>query len=230
MSTITKHLAESQKIKRDLHEILEVRHLTDSAFVMRIERKGLTFTAGQHVCVGPPNGIHTREYSVYSSEQDEAIEILVKEVTNGLVTPVLKKLKLGMSVVVEEAVGYFTLPQELQPNARLLFIASGTGISPFHSFVHTHPGLRYQLLHGVKYAGEAYERSHYANPNYVLCTSRDDSGDFRGRVTDYLEVHPVDPQNLQVFLCGNCNMIHEVYDILEKQGVPTEQIHAEVYF
>ena len=47
----------------------------------------MDFTAGQHVCVGPPNGIHTREYSIYSPEDAPYIEILVKEVQNGLVTP-----------------------------------------------------------------------------------------------------------------------------------------------
>lgn len=90
---MSKAVPTANKIKTDLHEILDIRHLTDSTFVLRFERKGLEFEAGQHICVGPPNGIHTREYSIYSSENEEYIEILVKEVVNGLVSPSLKNYK-----------------------------------------------------------------------------------------------------------------------------------------
>ena len=90
---MSKEVPVANKIKTDLHEILDIRTLTESTFVLRIERKDLEFTAGQHICVGPPNGIHTREYSIYSAEKEDYLEILVKEVENGLVSPSLKKLK-----------------------------------------------------------------------------------------------------------------------------------------
>ena len=32
------------------------------------------------------------------------------------------------------------------------------------------------------------------------------------------------------YLCGNSDMIYEVYGILKAQGVSREQIFAEVYF
>ncbi|WP_430810006.1 MULTISPECIES: ferredoxin--NADP reductase [unclassified Carboxylicivirga] len=224
-----KEVPVANKIKTDLHEILQIRHLTDSTFVLRIERKGLTFQAGQHVCVGPPNGIHTREYSIYSAEQDDYLEILVKEVENGLVSPSLKKLKSGGFVVVEEPVGYFTINKALPKNQKYVFIASGTGISPFHSFVLSTPGLNYTLLHGVRHGDEAYDADAYEAGRYVLCTSRDDSGNYKGRVTQYLKKHPFGT-DVHYYLCGNCNMIHDVYDILEEQGVSTDNIHAEVYF
>jgi ferredoxin--NADP+ reductase/benzoate/toluate 1,2-dioxygenase reductase subunit len=44
-----------------------------------------------------------------------------------------------------------------------------------------------------------------------------------------LEEHPVDAET-RCYLCGNSSMIHDVYDILEAQGVSSEKIHAEVYF
>nr|WP_321410182.1 FAD-binding oxidoreductase [uncultured Carboxylicivirga sp.] len=219
----------ANKIKTDLHEILEVRNLTDSTFVMRFERKGLEFEAGQHICVGPPNGIHTREYSIYSAENDDYIEILVKEVENGLVSPSLKKLQKGGFVVVEEPVGYFTINNKLPKNQKYVFIASGTGISPFHSFVLSKPEIDYTLLHGVKYGSEGYESETYDKKRYVKCTSREGTGNYYGRVTDYLKENKFG-KDVQYFLCGNCNMIHDVYDILEEQGVSTDNIHAEVYF
>ncbi|TLX76526.1 oxidoreductase [Labilibacter sediminis] len=213
----------------NLHEILEVRHLTDSTFVIRFEKNDLNFTAGQHVCVGPPNGIHTREYSIYSAVEDPYIEILVKEVENGLITPVLKKLKAGDSVVVEEPVGYFSLNEKEKLNKKYLFIATGTGISPFHCMVKSNPDLKYEIIHGVRTAEEGYERTEYTQKRYTLCSSRDKSGDYAGRLTNYLQEIQIDKDS-EVYLCGNCNMIHDAYDILENKGIPNEQIHAEVYF
>ena len=217
------------KIKTGLHEILDIRHITDSTFVLRIERKDLIFDAGQHVCVGPPNGIHTREYSIYSGVNEDYIEILVKEVENGLVSPSLKKLKIGGFVVVEEPVGYFTINKDHPKQQQYVFIASGTGVSPFHSFVKSNKDLNYTLLHGVKYASEAYDSAVYDKAKYKLCTSRERKGNYYGRVTDYLKEYKFGPE-AHYYLCGNCNMIHDVYDILEEQGVSTDNIHAEVYF
>lgn len=213
----------------NLHTITERRDLTDSTFVLRFERGGLEFIAGQHISVGPANGIHTREYSIYSSPSDDFLEILVKEVTGGLVTPVLKKLKVGDSLAVQDPVGYFTIDEKLVAKHKFLFVASGTGISPFHSFVKSYPNLDYKIVHGIRHGNEAYERDFYGKGRYVACASRDGNGDYYGRVTQYLQENPVQPGTI-CFLCGNCDMIHDVYDILEKQGVSSEHIHAEVYF
>jgi ferredoxin--NADP+ reductase len=213
----------------NLHKIIEKRVLTDSTFVLRMERNGLEFVAGQHIQVGPPYGIHTREYSIYSGPANDYIEILVREVEVGLVTPALKKLDVEDGVVINDAVGYFTIEKEVETGSKFLFVASGTGISPFHSFVNQYVGLDYKILHGVRLAEEAYEREAYAPGRYTACTSLDEKGDFHGRVTDYLIAHPIDSDTL-CYLCGNCDMIHDVFDILEKQGVKSENISTEVYF
>jgi ferredoxin/flavodoxin---NADP+ reductase len=213
----------------NLHTITERRDLTESTFVLRFERLGLEFVSGQHISVGPANGIHSREYSIYSSPNDDFLEILVKEVSGGLVTPVLKKLKVGDALAVQDPVGYFTIDEEKIADNKFLFIASGTGISPFHSFVMTYTGLSYKIVHGVRHGEEAYERSHYTKGAYVACASRDGKGDYYGRVTQYLQENPVSPSTI-CYLCGNCDMIHDAYDILEKHGVKSENIHAEVYF
>lgn len=223
-------VSEANKISTKLHEIIEMRHLNDSTFVVKLEKNNLEFKAGQHINVGPANSIHTREYSIYSGENDESLEILVKEVSDGFISPVLKKQLPGNMLVVEEPVGYFSLPRKSNPGEKLLFIASGTGISPFHSFIKSNPGLDYTILHGIRDNTEKYDSDFYDFPRYIACTSRQKSDNsYFGRVTDYLEENPVS-QNTRCYLCGNSSMIHDVYDILETQGVPSEMIHAEVYF
>lgn len=213
----------------NLHPLIEIRTLTDNTYVLRLGRRGLTFRAGQHILLGKAGSIHNREYSVYSAESDDFFEVLIKEVDEGLVSKQLRHLKPGDHLQLEGPLGFFTIEPELIESAKFLFMATGTGIAPFHSFVQSYPGLDYTLLHGVRFAHEAYERHDYELQRYKLCTSGDNKGHFHGRVTDYLRQHPAGKE-LHCYLCGNFNMIKEAFDLLEQQGVPPGQVHAEVYF
>lgn len=212
-----------------MHELISIRHLTNSAYILRMSRRGLNFRAGQHILLGKSGSIHNREYSVYSGEHQDYFEVLVKEVDDGLVSKQLKKSKAGELMQIEGPLGFFTIDPALIDQGKFLFVATGTGIAPFHSFVHSYPGLNYTLLHGVRRAEEAYEKDSYQQERHILCTSGEKKGDFHGRVTAYLEKNPVSPDT-HCFLCGNFEMIHQVFDILEKQGIPPENVHAEVYF
>jgi ferredoxin--NADP+ reductase/benzoate/toluate 1,2-dioxygenase reductase subunit len=174
--------------------------------------------------------LQAREYSLYSGESDDFFEVLIKEVEKGMVSRQLKRLKPGEEVNFESPVGYFVIRDENVSSRKFLFIASGTGIAPFHSFVKTFPNLDYKLLHGVRHPGEAYDRQDYEPGRHILCTSGSAGGDFSGRVTGYLRENPVEDRDTLCYLCGNCEMIHEAYDILLKQGIPSENLFAEVYF
>jgi len=212
------------------HKLRAVRHLTPSTYVLEIERRGMEFEAGQHILLGNSESIHKREYSIYSGTRDENLEVLVKEVEEGIVSKQLKKLKEGSHLEIEGPLGFFSIdPELIKEKKKFLFVASGTGIAPFHSMVKSIPGLDYTLLHGVRYASEAYERDAYEPSRYILCTSGDDEGDFRGRVTDYIKANDFDPDTVCYF-CGNFNMIREAMSLLEKKGIPPSQLHAEVYF
>ncbi|MFW5890263.1 MAG: FAD-binding oxidoreductase [Marinilabiliaceae bacterium] len=218
------------QISTQLHEITQVRNLTDSTFIIRLERNGLSFKTGQHINAGPPNSLYTREYSIYSGENDDYIEIMVKEVINGFISPVLKQKRPGDMLKIEEPVGYYSLPRKLNSRNKLLFVATGTGISPFHSFIKTYPDLNYTLLHGIRNVEEKYEAEFYDPERYIPCTSRQKStSSYFGRVTDYLEENPPE-KGTRCYLCGNSDMIQDAYEILTQKGIPMEMIHAEVYF
>ncbi len=85
------------------------------------------------------------------------------------------------------------------------------------------------ILHGIRVSEEAYGEKAYNRNNYIACTSRDESGDFSGRVTDYIKQNNFDKDTICYF-CGNFKMIREAMDLLEKKGIPNDQLHAEVYF
>lgn len=215
------------------HAVLALRDLSESAYVLRIERKGLDFEPGQYIHVGPLPGIDRREYSVYSAPGDDFLEILVKEVPQGVVSPGLRRLTAGEYVDVEGPFGFFRI-EEGDLAAPFLFIATGTGISPFHCHTRSRPQLDYTLIHGVRSVTELYDHGAYDAGRLVSCISRPEGApvparNFRGRVTDWLRENPA-PENCMAYLCGSCDMIYEVYDILGAQGLSSDRIHAEVYF
>lgn len=212
------------------HKIIDIRSLTEYAYVLRFERNGLEFVPGQHIYVGIPND-DDRPYSVYSGLEDKYLEILVKEIDKGNVSKKLKQLQKTDYVTVDDARGYFCIDEQWKKGQQMIFIATGTGIAPFRSFVCSYPKLAYRLIHGVRYRNEAYHAENYDKSRYVLCTSQADAtNSFHGRVTDYLKSGDVDTKAFY-FLCGNSLMIDEVYDMLEKKGVvPHMQIRSEIYF
>jgi ferredoxin--NADP+ reductase/benzoate/toluate 1,2-dioxygenase reductase subunit len=215
------------KTKRQTSKVLAVRRLTDSSAVLRFERQGLEFEPGQYIRVGVEGDPEIRDYSVYSGANADYLEVLVRRVEDGLVSKQLFDLESGDVVSVGGPYGHFKLTEEILPRA-LLFVSTGTGISPFHCFVDSHENLNYRLVHGTSYGSEGYDAEHYGD-RYTHCVSRETGGAFKGRVTDYLQTLEIDSQT-EAFLCGNCDMIYEAFDLLQEKGLPTAQIHTEVYF
>lgn len=211
------------------HRVVKIDELANSTYILRLEKNGRIFRSGQYVALNVPNDIQSRHYSIYSSEQNETLDFLIKEVDNGTVSSALHKLNVGDKIIVDGPWGHFRLKPSDVENKKFLFIASGTGISPFHSFIKSHTNLNYKLIHGVRYGNERYEMNEYPKKNYISCTSRDKQGDFHGRVTDYLKSNPVE-QGTLCYLCGNNLMIDDVHAILRSQGISNSDIFAEIFF
>ena len=208
-----------------------VRRVGPGAVVVRFDRVGLNFEPGQNIMVGTPDQIDMREYSGYSTPEEDFLEILVKAVDGGAVSPALATLRPGDSVTVNGPSGEFLIDGAGRRTRKFTFIATGTGIAPFHCFAHFYPGLDYELLHGVRTRAERYEHETYPADRYVACISGESPapGEYAGRVTSYLKEHPVDPARLY-YLCGNADMIYEVMALLQKQGVARDHIFGEIYF
>lgn len=212
----------------NLHRATGTRHLCDSAYVLSFERDNVAFVPGQHLNVGLP-GEDERPYSLYNGIDDEQLEILVKEVLNGNISKKLKRVQPGDLITIDEPNGDFTIEDERKKSLPFWFISTGTGISPFHSFVKSYPDLNYQVIHGIRFGHESYERQIYSAGNYLSCTSRDNKGDFNGRVTEYIKTIEADP-TAYYYVCGNYEMIDQVYDLLISKGIRKNQIKTEGYF
>jgi ferredoxin/flavodoxin---NADP+ reductase len=217
------------QLDTNYYKVQHIRNLTESTFILRLPKSRFKFDAGQHISLSIAGDYQSREYSVYSAEEDDFLEVLVKEVEGGYFSPKLKHLKKGDLVEVHGPFGRFALDTNKRDTHQHVFIASGTGIAPFHSMVKSYPGLDYQIIHGVRFASEAYERDEYKNDRYFLCTSRDESGDYKGRLTGYLNEAEFD-KNSCFYLCGNSDMIFDAMEILKEKGFSRDDVNVEVYF
>lgn len=194
-----------------------------------MEKNDMQFDAGQHILLGKSDEDDQREYSIYSGVDDEYLEVLIKEVINGSVSKHLKNLSPGDNLKVEGPLGFFGLNKDQIKTHKFLFVASGTGIAPFHSMINSYPDLDYTILHGIRHCNEAYGKEDYDPDRYIRCASRDVACEYEGRVTDYIKENEFDKDTICYF-CGNFKMIKEAMDLLEKKGIPSNQLHAEVYF
>ncbi len=213
------------------HKIILVKKITEDVFILRMERNKLKFKAGQHINVGPENSGYTREYSIYSGENDPYIEILIKEIPDGFISPKLCKMKAGEYVQVEAPFGYFQLPENLKEE-KFLFVATGTGIAPYNSFIKSFTMLDYTIIHGIPKRSQALYNNYYNKEKYIICTSQEQNNlpnSFNGRVTKWIKNHPLNDYT-KFYLCGNRNMINDSFEILKDKNIPPENILVEAYF
>ena len=217
------------QIDTNYYKVMDLRQLTENTFILSMPKSRFKFVAGQHISLSIMGDYQSREYSIYSAEESDNLEILVKEVEGGYFSPKLKHLKTGDMVEVHGPFGKFGLDEKKRDTHQHVFIASGTGIAPFHSIVKSVPGLNYKIIHGVRYTNEAYEIEHYDRERLTVCASRDEKGDFKGRLTEYLKKVEF-AKNTCFYLCGNSDMIFDAMEILKSKGFDRENVTVEVYF
>ena len=211
------------------YPVLENEHLTEDTFRLRCERPDIAIKSGQCFNIGLPGLGVNREYSIYSSANSPYLDFLIRSVEGGLISLNLQKTKPGDLVEIDGAYGDFCIEEPIDKETEYLFIATGTGIAPFHSFVETWPDLNYNLVHGVRFEKECYHIKDYEKNSYVSCISRPSDKSQGMRVTDYLLINEL-PKNVQVYICGNKNMIIDVFELLHSKGIYGNQIKTEVFF
>ena len=190
--------------------------------------RAVDFIPGQVVKIGIDREHPPRIYSISSGNHEKEIRILFNIKDDGFLTPKLATYIPGDKILVSNPYGSFLGTKE-----PAWCIATGTGIAPFYSMFQSGLFENKKLIHGVSYLNQFYfedELDWALGENYVRCCSRESSCDvFPGRVTRYLSEIDQFP-NLKYFICGKANMVVEVRDLLIENGIPYENIVAEIYF
>jgi CDP-4-dehydro-6-deoxyglucose reductase, E3 len=173
----------------------------------------------------------TRAYSIASPPSQQSVLTLVfNRVDHGPGSTFLFGLKPGDPIHFKGPAGSFRLRDDALRN--LLFVATGTGIAPIRSMLHTLLTKGSQqlvtLLWGLRSQRDLYyqEELHKLATRYPLfhrtvTLSRPDPGwtGPTGRVTALVQERVKTVDNLAVYLCGNGGMIKDVTDFLRSKGL-----------
>jgi ferredoxin--NADP+ reductase len=207
-----------------------------------------------------PGHLIRRAYSIASARLERRyVEIYLTLVTSGQLTPRLFALKHGSRLYLgPKASGGFTLDRT--PTGRsVVLIATGTGLAPYVSMLRTmlinDTQRRYVVLHGARYSWDLGYRGELESlarlrPNFTYLptiTRPEEDPHFRGytgRVQSLLEQQIIekesgvalDPTQVDVFLCGNPDMVRAVKTLLLTKGFQPDHgrhagnLHAEEYW
>ena len=223
MSQIIRKQKETFKVK-----VITNTLIAPGVHVIETDKTG-AFSPGQVVAVTMHPKENLRLYSLASSPSHPYFRILFDIKPQGELTPVLSQLKPGDDLFVSKPFGRFT-----DQGGEACWIATGTGIAPFVSMMEAGESANKTLLHGARYLHQFYFASRFRETmgeRYLqFCTQEKGPGIHQGRLTHYLgQGNRINPE-LKYYLCGNAEMVVEVRDLLIGQGVPFDQIIAEIYF
>ena len=191
-----------------------------------------------------------RSYSVGTvgdgSGAVQQLEIAVSYVEGGAATALLSQLDEGGTIEASGPFGRFCL-MDADSNARYLFVATGTGVTPFRAML---PKIRelaktrgctFALVYGARSEtellyGDEFEAFAREVPAFSFhpCFSRVPRAvprphDRNGRVQVALgELSPNAATDI-AYLCGNPDMVDESFAMLKAAGLGVPQIRREKY-
>jgi len=172
-----------------------------------------------------------RDYSLISIPPDPDIGLLVRNTGTGRFSSLLATAEMGMTLEFTGPRGYFTYQES---GRRAVFVATGTGISPFVSMARS--GVSgFVLLHGVQTEADLYYQEIFSRLpcRYVPCLSGPAEtnacrGAFYGRVTAYM-ASLLSPGEYDFYLCGRRSMIREaIFQIDER--FPGGRVYSETFY
>jgi ferredoxin/flavodoxin---NADP+ reductase len=207
-----------------------------------------------------PEKVICRAYSIASSSVErQYLEFYLTLITTGQLTPRLFALRHGDRLFLgPKASGMFTLDR-VPPGKAVLLVATGTGLAPYMSMLRTmlihETSRKFVVLHGARCSWDLGYRAELESlarlrPNltYIPSITRPEQDlHFRGqtgRIQSLLEQGVVenasglslDPALVDVFLCGNPDMIVQVKAMLEAKGFTPDHgkhagtVHVEEYW
>lgn len=216
------------------------------------EQSDFTFVHGQYLTLKVTvNGEELRRsYSICSSPLDkEELRIAVKRVPGGRAsTQLVDKLRPGMRIEVMTPMGSFTTALDASKERHFVAFAAGSGITPILSILktvlRTEPKSRFTLFYGNTEPGRVIFRQRLEelkaqnsgrfSVHHIFSKGVDEDMLFNGRITtekavQLLQRFVTDPLDKEFFICGPEQMMVNVSEALEKQGVDRSRIHIELF-
>jgi ferredoxin/flavodoxin---NADP+ reductase len=215
-----------------------INNISKDIYEIKLKRDdSYKFEVGKCVAIYGEDGVTSRPYSFSGGENDDTVSFLIRELPNGVISSYLRKLKKGDMVKVSNPYGWFT-PGKYENS---VFIATGTGISPFLSSLRSNKISPSRLYWGIRNESDykpLLDEMEKIPINklgvYKICVSGV-SGRWgeKNYVTQRLkydfETNFID-KNSHFYICGLDKMIEECRIILLENGIDEEFIHIETFF
>jgi len=235
-----------KKLELTVSEIITENANTSTLRLVSPGRALPPFLPGQYLNLAVKvDGIRTgRAYSISSSSTQTAYyDLTIGRVNNGLVSNyLLDEIKVGDTLTATGPLGNFYY-NPLFHGKKLVFLAGGTGITPFMSMIRTftdqNADLDLLLIYGCRHRSDALflpelEQRARLHPNfkYELVLSEPDEGEV-GR-TGLLDAPLIkelvgDPANATFYICGSSAMQKFCTGELEAMGVKRRSIRKEAF-
>ncbi|WP_434358012.1 FAD-binding oxidoreductase [Parasalinivibrio latis] len=223
-------------------EVIENRHWNKDLFSLVLEADVAPFTAGQFtkLAMEIDGNIIQRAYSYVNSPGSKYIEIYATRVADGQLSPRLHALEKGDKLMInKDASGFFVL-EEIPQGDHLWMMATGTALGPYLSILgEEEVWQRFRkvvLIHAVRFAADlSYQAEIKAlkkqHPDRLIVqnfVSREPHGNaLSGRITHSLADGTLErivglklsPEQSQIMLCGNPDMVKEVRTLLNEKGL-----------
>lgn len=219
----------------EVESIKDLTHDVRQLDLRLADPPAIEFKPGQFISFELPHPetgrVLTRAYSIASSpSRPDVITLLFNRVSGGPGSTWLYGFKEGDRTHFKGPAGHFTLRDD--PGRELLFVATGTGISPIWSMLVANAersdprpatliwGLRSQrdLYYQEELAALATKGAPLAT---IITLSRPEPGwqGETGRVQRLVQERVASVSHLAAYLCGNGGMIKDVIAALQQKGL-----------
>jgi ferredoxin--NADP+ reductase len=223
--------------------VVENRRWTEALFSLRVQAQPLRFEAGQFVklALDVDGERVARPFSFVNPPQAPLLEFYGVVVPEGPLSPRLARLSAGDLIYLSPNPSGFLVLSEVPDAETLWLMSTGTGLAPFLSILCTEtPWQRYRnvvLVHAVRFANElvygelldAISRERGAERfRRVTIVSREAApGSLSGRIPAAIGDGRLEaaagaqlrPENSQVMLCGNPDMLRDAGAALAERGM-----------
>lgn len=214
-------------------------------------KQDFQYTQGQNINIKTIlNGEEIRRtYSLCTSPQENKLKVAIKKVNGGVFsTYANEQLKKGDVLEVMTPLGKFNTPLHPANKKNYVAFAAGSGITPIISLIKatlaTEPDSSFTLVYGNRSRSSIifFEELEGLKNKYmqrftlihILSREKTDAAINFGRITKdkctHLFEKLVDLQHAdEFFLCGPQEMIMDVQEFLEANGVDEKKIHFELF-
>jgi propane monooxygenase reductase subunit len=210
-------------------EVAALTALTHDITLLRLRLPApLDYHPGQYVDITIPGTDQHRSFSMANTSGID-LDFIIKRYPGGHFSGLLDGvLKPGDELMIRGPFGSFTLREK--SGRDLVFVGGGAGMAPLVC-LHRHmreAGIERPMTYyyGARTAKDLFYQDEIP---YVACLSEEDWAGETGFVTDVLERHEADLASKDIYLCGPPPMIDAALALLERHGVPADQIFFDKF-